>query len=118
MPALCYRHFCCTDSAEVTPAAQRRGGAEAQLEAEMRVYAQYVLGMLTNLESLPLGRIHNMLRMFVPGSGADRGYDRTEAELQGGDATSTRRVFTRARRRCTPGAGRGGSEGITGEAPA
>ena len=31
MPALCYRHFCCTDSAEVTPAAQRRGGAEAQL---------------------------------------------------------------------------------------
>ena len=31
MPALCYRHFCCADPAEVTPAAQRRGGAEARL---------------------------------------------------------------------------------------
>ena len=38
--------------------------------------------MLTNLESLPLGRIHNMLRMFVPASGGERGYDRSEAELQ------------------------------------
>jgi len=43
---------------------------------------QYVLGMLTNLESLPLQRIHNMLKMFVPASGPDRGYDRTEHELQ------------------------------------
>ena len=58
------------------------GAAEAQLEQEMRVYEQYVIGMLTNLESLPLGRIHNMLRMFVPAQGADRGYDRSEAELQ------------------------------------
>ena len=58
------------------------GAAEAQLEAEMRVYEQYVIGMLTNLESLPLGRIHNMLRMFVPAQGTDRGYDRSEAELQ------------------------------------
>lgn len=32
--------------------------------------------------SLPLSRIHNMLRMFVPASGGDRGYDRSEAELQ------------------------------------
>jgi len=56
--------------------------AEAQLDAEMRVYEQYVFGMLTNLESLPLGRIHNMLRMFVPASGGERGYDRSEAELQ------------------------------------
>jgi anaphase-promoting complex subunit 2 len=58
------------------------GAAEAQLEAEMRVYEQYVIGMLTNLESLPLGRIHNMLRMFVPAQGADKGYDRSETELQ------------------------------------
>jgi len=58
------------------------GAAEAQLEAEMRVYEQYVIGMLTNLESLPLGRIHNMLRMFVPAQGTERGYDRSEAELQ------------------------------------
>ena len=58
------------------------GVAEAQLEQEMRVYESYVIGMLTNLESLPLSRIHNMLRMFVPASGGDRGYDRSEAELQ------------------------------------
>lgn len=58
------------------------GVAEAQLEAEMRVYEQYVVGMLTNLESLPLSRIHNMLRMFVPAQGPDRGYDRSEQELQ------------------------------------
>ena len=58
------------------------GAAEAQLEQEMRVYEQYVVGMLTNLGTLPLGRIHNMLRMFVPAQGADRGYDRSEPELQ------------------------------------
>jgi anaphase-promoting complex subunit 2 len=38
--------------------------------------------MLTNLESLPLLRIHNMLKMFVPANGGDRGYDRSEQELQ------------------------------------
>ena len=58
------------------------GAAEAQLDAEMRVYEQYVIGMLTNLTELPLARINNMLRMFVPASGGDRGYDRSEAELQ------------------------------------
>ena len=53
----------------------------AQLEAEMRVYEQYVVGMLTNLESLPLGRIHNMLKMFVPASGSEPGYTHSEQEL-------------------------------------
>ena len=48
--------------------------AEAQL-GPVRVYEQYVIGMLTNLGSLPVGRIHNMLRMFVPQSGADQGFD-------------------------------------------
>lgn len=38
--------------------------------------------MLTNLESLPLLRIHNMLKMFVPATGGERGYDRNEQELQ------------------------------------
>ena len=56
--------------------------AAAQLAEEMRVYEQYVTGMLTNLESLPLGRIHNMLKMFVPATGGERGYDRSENELQ------------------------------------
>jgi len=52
-----------------------------QLAAEMRVFEQYVVGMLTNLESLPLQRIHNMLKMFVPATGGERGYDRSEQEL-------------------------------------
>ena len=60
-------------------------GAEAkakQLEDEMKVYEQYVVGMLTNLESLPLDRIHNMLKMFVQSDDGNGGYDRTEQELQ------------------------------------
>ena len=57
--------------------------AEAALEQQMGMYEQYIVGMLTNLESLPVGRIHNMLRMFVPaGTDGGGGYDRTEAELQ------------------------------------
>lgn len=60
-------------------------GADAkakQLEDEMKVYEQYVVGMLTNLESLPLDRIHNMLKMFVQSDDGNGGYDRTEQELQ------------------------------------
>uniref|UniRef100_A0A7S0IYA2 Anaphase-promoting complex subunit 2 n=1 Tax=Calcidiscus leptoporus TaxID=127549 RepID=A0A7S0IYA2_9EUKA len=53
-----------------------------QLAADMRVCEQYVMGMLTNIESLPLERIHNMLKMFLPANDNDRGYDRSEAELQ------------------------------------
>ena len=34
--------------------------------------------MLTNLESLPLDRIHNMLKMFVQSDDGNGGYDRTE----------------------------------------
>ena len=43
-----------------------------------QVYEQYVVGMLTNLESLPLDRIHNMLKMFVQSDDGNGGYDRTE----------------------------------------
>mmetsp|Transcript_10066 Transcript_10066/g.17694 ORF Transcript_10066/g.17694 Transcript_10066/m.17694 type:complete len:842 (-) Transcript_10066:19-2544(-) len=39
--------------------------ADAQLEEEMKVYEDFVRGMLNNYESLPLDRIHNMLKMFV-----------------------------------------------------
>ena len=64
-------------------AEQEPASAKAkQLEDEMNVYEQYVVGMLTNLESLPLDRIHNMLKMFVPADNGDGGYDRTEQELQ------------------------------------
>lgn len=39
--------------------------AAAADEDGMHVYEKYILGMLTNFDSLPLDRIHNMLKMFV-----------------------------------------------------
>uniref|UniRef100_T1IXP7 Anaphase-promoting complex subunit 2 n=1 Tax=Strigamia maritima TaxID=126957 RepID=T1IXP7_STRMM len=36
-----------------------------QREEELQVFWSYIVGMLTNLESLPLDRIHTMLRMFA-----------------------------------------------------
>ncbi|XP_031558383.1 anaphase-promoting complex subunit 2-like [Actinia tenebrosa] len=39
--------------------------AEHQREEELQVFWSYIVGMLTNLESLPLERIHSMLRMFA-----------------------------------------------------
>lgn len=52
---------------------------EEQLRQEMNVYESYVLGMLTNFDSLPLDRIHNMLKMFV----SDPPYDKSLQQLQG-----------------------------------
>lgn len=37
----------------------------AQLDEQMQVFWTYIVGMLTNLESLPIERIHSMLRMFA-----------------------------------------------------
>jgi len=51
--------------------------AEQQREAEMAVYESYVVGMLTNFKSLPLERIHNMLKMFV----VDPPYDKSAQQL-------------------------------------
>ena len=51
--------------------------AEDQAAAGMKVYEQYVIGMLTNFPSLPLDRIHNMLKMFV----SEPPYDRTSEQL-------------------------------------
>lgn len=42
-----------------------------QREGELQVFWSYIVGMLTNLDSLPLDRIHQMLKMFAsqaPGS--------------------------------------------------
>lgn len=36
-----------------------------QREEELQVFWSYIVGMLTNLESLPLERIHSMLKMFA-----------------------------------------------------
>mgnify|MGYP006419693875 CR=1 FL=1 len=52
--------------------------ATEQLAEGMRVYESFILGMLTNLGSLPIDRIHNMLKMFVQ----ENVYDRTMGELQ------------------------------------
>ena len=52
--------------------------AEEQEAAGMRVYEQYVLGMLTNFDSLPLERIHNMLKMFV----AEPPYDKSAQQAR------------------------------------
>ncbi|KAL3697240.1 hypothetical protein R1sor_011316 [Riccia sorocarpa] len=52
---------------------------EDQWQQEMSVFESYVVGMLTNFESLPLDRIHNMLKMFV----SDPPYDKSLAQLQG-----------------------------------
>lgn len=42
------------------------------------MYEQYILGMLTNFEAgLPLDRIHNMLKMFVP----EQAYDKSSEQL-------------------------------------
>ncbi|XP_046844208.1 anaphase-promoting complex subunit 2-like [Xenia sp. Carnegie-2017] len=34
-------------------------------EGELQIFWSYIVGMLTNLDSLPLDRIHSMLRMFA-----------------------------------------------------
>lgn len=45
--------------------------ASDQREEELQVFWSYIVGMLTNLDSMPLDRIHQMLKMFASqGSGA------------------------------------------------
>ena len=39
--------------------------AQDQREEELQVFWSYIVGMLTNLESMPLERIHQMLKMFA-----------------------------------------------------
>lgn len=39
--------------------------AHDQREKELQVFWSYIVGMLTNLDSLPLDRIHQMLKMFA-----------------------------------------------------
>lgn len=47
------------------------------VQQEMAKLEPYIVGMLTNFDSLPLERIHNMLKMFV----SDPPYDRPLDEL-------------------------------------
>jgi hypothetical protein len=41
--------------------------AEDRIIAEMGPFENYIIGLLTNCGSLPLDRLHNMLRVFVVG---------------------------------------------------
>ncbi|RHN44694.1 putative cullin, winged helix-turn-helix DNA-binding domain, anaphase-promoting complex subunit 2 [Medicago truncatula] len=52
---------------------------ENQLRKEMAVYEKFILGMLTNLGSMTLDRIHNMLKMVCI---ADPPYDKSLQQLQ------------------------------------
>lgn len=51
--------------------------AHDQREEELQVFWSYIVGMLTNLESMPLERIHQMLKMF-----ASQGPSAVECSLQ------------------------------------
>uniref|UniRef100_A0A0A9Y699 Anaphase-promoting complex subunit 2 n=1 Tax=Lygus hesperus TaxID=30085 RepID=A0A0A9Y699_LYGHE len=51
--------------------------AQDQREEELQVFWSYIVGMLTNLESLPPDRIHMMLKMF-----ASQGPSAVECSLQ------------------------------------
>ncbi|XP_022094921.1 anaphase-promoting complex subunit 2-like [Acanthaster planci] len=51
------------DSDEETESAM--ASAQDQQEEELQVFWSYIVGMLTNLESLSLDRIHSMLKMFA-----------------------------------------------------
>ncbi|KAL1514528.1 hypothetical protein AB1Y20_003625 [Prymnesium parvum] len=61
---------------EEQPAESAKDEALSQFEAQAE---SYVIGMLTNLGTLPLARIHNMLKMFLS---SEERYDYSEAELR------------------------------------
>lgn len=54
------QHDCEDDETESAMAS-----ASDQREEELQVFWSYIVGMLTNLDSLPLERIHQMLKMFA-----------------------------------------------------
>ncbi|XP_078444610.1 anaphase-promoting complex/cyclosome 2 isoform X2 [Wolffia australiana] len=53
--------------------------AEEQLRREMAVYEKFIMGMLTNVGSMALDRIHNTLKMFCI---AEPTYDKSMQQLQ------------------------------------
>jgi len=57
---------CVTDSKDDSNDGEDHvSSAEMQHREQMRVYESYVIGMLSNFRTLPVDRIHNMLKMFV-----------------------------------------------------
>lgn len=63
----------------VDPLLDETTGASKKAAEEMMVYWQYIVGMLTNLGSLPVEKIHSFLVMFVP---KDDPYVKTKEELE------------------------------------
>ncbi|XP_063702469.1 anaphase-promoting complex subunit 2 [Culicoides brevitarsis] len=53
------------DICEDDEAESAMASASDQREEELQVFWSYIVGMLTNLDSLPLERIHQMLKMFA-----------------------------------------------------
>ena len=53
---------------------------EEELAAEMKIYESYIVGMLRNFSTLPVDRIHDMLKMFV--STGEHKYDKKIGDLQ------------------------------------
>jgi len=54
-----------TDIVEEEEAESVMASASDQREEELQVFWSYIVGMLTNLDSLPIERIHQMLKMFA-----------------------------------------------------
>lgn len=54
-----------TQDCEDDEAESAMASASDQREEELQVFWSYIVGMLTNLDSLPLERIHQMLKMFA-----------------------------------------------------
>ncbi|GAB6023392.1 Anaphase-promoting complex subunit 2 [Chamberlinius hualienensis] len=50
---------------DIDEAESAMASTQDQREEELQVYWSYIVGMLTNLEALPLERIHNTLKMFT-----------------------------------------------------
>lgn len=68
-----------TTSVLVATTTEQSTVAGDSARVEMEMYWSYIQGMLTNLGALPLGRIQNMLAMFVTEPSS---YTRTEEELE------------------------------------
>lgn len=56
---------CLSDIVEEEEAESAMASASDQREEELQVFWSYIVGMLTNLDSMPLERIHQMLKMFA-----------------------------------------------------
>lgn len=54
-----------TDIVEEEEIESAMASASDQREEELQVFWSYIVGMLTNLDSMPLERIHQMLKMFA-----------------------------------------------------